>query len=150
MEFSGITMTNTRIQHNCIEELRSVDLKVTPARLGVLAALEEASLPLDVSHLITYLKEQNIKADKVTVFRIINALTEKGLVVPIQLGEGKFRYEHSGKADHHHFICETCGTIEDISDCHIDELQKEIQEKKGLLVKRHSLEFFGLCQLCQH
>jgi len=142
-------MTNTVTIHDCIKELRSVDLKVTPARLGVLAALEETSLPLDVSYLIQYLKEQNIKADKVTVFRIINALTEKGLVIPIQLGEGKFRYEHSSRADHHHFICENCGMIEDISDCDIDELQKEMQEKKGLLVKRHSLEFFGLCKNCQ-
>ncbi len=142
-------MTNNVTIHDCIKELRSVDLKVTPARLGVLAALEETSLPLDVSHLIEYLKEQNIKADKVTVFRIINALTEKGLVIPIQLGEGKFRYEHRGRADHHHFICENCGMIEDISDCDIDELQKEIHEKKGLLVKRHSLEFFGLCKNCQ-
>lgn len=136
-------------KHDCETELRDADLKVTPARLAVLAALERTDKPLDVSSVIDYLKDQKVKADKVTVFRIMNALTEKGLVTPIQLGEGKFRYEHSAHADHHHFICESCGSITDISDCNIDELQKDIQQKKGLLVKRHSLEFFGLCAACQ-
>lgn len=136
-------------KHNCQAELKNVDLKVTPARLGVLAALEQADKPLDVSTVINFLKNQRVKADKVTVFRIINTLTKKGLTTPIQLGEGKFRYEHTTKANHHHFICEICGSIEDISDCNINELQSELHEKKGLVVKRHSLEFFGLCKLCQ-
>jgi len=138
-----------RQRHDCTDELRSVDLKATPARLGVLEALESAKTPLDVTTVTNYLKKHNIKADKVTVFRIMNALSEKGLIIPIQLGEGKSRYEHTDKADHHHFICENCGCIEDISDCNIQTLEKEIIQKKGLLVKRHSLEFFGLCKECQ-
>ncbi len=138
-----------QIKHDCKEELREADLKAPSARLGILEALENTNKPLDVATLIIYLKQQHIKADKVTVFRIMNILSEKGLVTPIQLGEGKFRYEHSAKADHHHFICERCGAIEDISDCNIDVLEHHIQQKKGLLVRRHSLEFFGVCQQCQ-
>ena len=147
MQLNNIyNMTNPR--HDCKKELRGASLKVTPARLGVLAALEQAQTPLDVSEIITYLENKGIKADKVTVFRIINALTDKGLTKQIQFNEGKFRYEHSRKADHHHFVCERCGKIEDVSNCNIDEVEKDIQ-KKGLLIKRHSLEFFGLCKDCQ-
>ncbi len=136
-------------KHDCATELRDADLKVTPARLGVLAAFEKSQIPLDVSDVIAYLSKHNVKADKVTVFRIINVLSDRGIVIPIQLNEGKFRYEHSAIADHHHFICENCGTIEDISDCNIGELEKNIRQKKGLIIKRHSLEFFGLCRNCQ-
>lgn len=135
--------------HDCKEELRKADLKATPARLGVLSALEDVDKPLDVTTVVAYLKKHNVKADRVTVFRIINTLTKKGLVIPIQLGENKFRYEHAGRGDHHHFICENCGTITDVSDCNIDVLENHIRQKKGLLVKRHSLEFFGLCKNCQ-
>ena len=142
-------MIQSKLKHDCKEELRDVDLKVTPARLGILAALEHTSKPLDVASLISYLDQQDIKVNKVTVFRIMNILSEKGLVTPIQLGEGKFRYEHSAKADHHHFICERCGAIQDISDCNIEVLEHHIQQKKGLLVKRHSLEFYGICKNCQ-
>lgn len=136
-------------KHDCITELKNAELKVTPARLGVLAALEETKRPLDVSSVLKYLKSHRVKADRVTIFRILNSLTAKGLAVPIQFNEGKLRYEHSAKANHHHFICENCGAIEDIADCNIEALEKTLQLKKGMLVKRHSLEFFGLCKNCQ-
>ncbi len=137
------------IDHDCKVELKNANLKITPARLGVLKVLENAETPLDIATITSYLKKQKIKADKVTVFRIINAFTEKGIVKSIHFNEGRLRFEHAGAADHHHFICEKCGHIEDISDCHIDQLEKEINNKKGLLIKRHSLEFFGICKSCQ-
>ncbi len=134
--------------HDCKEELKQAALKITPARLAVLEALEEASQPLDVLTIAKYLSKKGINADLATIFRVINTFTDKGLAVPIQLQEGKLRYEHSQKADHHHFICENCGYIEDISDCNVSTVEQSISQK-GLLVKRHSLEFFGLCRNCQ-
>ena len=136
-------------RHDCKTELKNVHLKVTSARLGVLEVLEKATKPLDIAGVSACLDEQRIKADQATIFRIMHAFADKGLVVPVQLNEGKFRYEYGPKADHHHFICERCGAIEDISDCMIDELEKEIRNKKKLLIKRHSLEFFGVCVNCQ-
>jgi len=135
--------------HDCKEELRDVELKVTPARLGILAALESTERPLDIVTIIAYLKQNNIKADKVTVFRIMNALTEKGLVIPIQFNEGKLRYEYGDLPDHHHFVCTKCGDIQDVTGCNIEIIEKDITKKQGVLVKRHSLEFFGLCANCQ-
>ena len=135
--------------HDCRIELKNAGLRVTPARLGVLAGLEESRLPLDIKDIIGYLSLKKIKADKVTVFRIINALVHAKLVIPIQLHEGKFRYEHVARSDHHHFVCESCKRIEDIFNCKIDELEKDLYKKNGLLIKHHSLEFFGLCQDCQ-
>lgn len=140
---------STIANHDCITELRDLELKATPARLGVLSALEDSDKPLDAAEILKALNQHKIKADRVTVFRIMNTLTKKGLAVPIELNEGKLRYEHSAKATHHHFICENCGLIEDISDCNIPTLEKNIQKKKGFLVKRHSLEFFGLCTNCR-
>jgi len=133
-----------------LDELHNVDLKATPARLGVLAALENTKRPLDISSVESYLAGHNIKVDKATVFRIINSLKRKGLAVPVQFNEGKLRYEHVKKANHHHFVCENCGQIEDISNCNIGKLEKAIEKQKGLLVHRHSLEFFGICKKCRH
>ena len=135
--------------HDCKKELRKVALKVTPARLGILEALEKSDKPLDVLSIMGYLEKKDIKADRVTVFRIVNILTDKGLTKPIQFNDGKLRYEHSLKAEHHHFICENCGIVEDIMDCNIELLEKNIKKNKGLIIKRHSLEFFGLCKKCQ-
>lgn len=142
-------MIAKQLIHDCKIELKNVHLKVTPARLGVLEVLENATHPLDIASISHYLDQQQIKVDQATIFRIMNIFADKGLVVPVQFNEGKFRYEYGPRADHHHFICENCGTIEDISDCLIDDLEKEIRSKKKLLIKHHSLEFFGLCQNCQ-
>ena len=135
--------------HNCSEELRQVELKITPARLAVLDILEKTDKPIDIATIIDYLETNNIKADPATVFRIINSFTDKGITKQIQLNEGKFRYEHASKKDHHHLICEKCGDLEDVSDNFISDIEKEIQRKKKFLIKRHSLEFFGVCKLCQ-
>ncbi len=143
-------MVPTRITHDCKEELRSVALKATPARLLVLKLLETSLKPLDVGTIIDYLKKHHRGVDQATVFRIINLFTQRGLTRQIQLNEGKFRYELSSRSDHHHFMCEKCGIIEDISDCNIEKLEKEIAKKKNFLVQSHSLEFFGTCNQCQH
>lgn len=135
--------------HDCREELQKTGLKVTIARLAIMQMLAKIKSPLDVQTIDEYLKKNKLDVDKATVFRIVNALTEKGLITQLEFGEGKFRYEHAKLSDHHHFICDECGRIEDISDCTISVLEKDILKKKGHLVKRHSLEFFGLCRSCQ-
>lgn len=136
-------------QHDCTEELHRASLKVTPARLGVLHALEHAHKPLDVSMIIDYLKENEIPADDVTVFRILHAFVEKKLAKPIQFNEGKQRYEYADKPSHHHFICRSCGTIIDVTECTVSHMEKMLEHSEGVTVEHHSLEFFGLCKTCQ-
>jgi Fur family transcriptional regulator, ferric uptake regulator len=142
-------MVNAKIQHDCKEELNEVELRATPARIALMQLLETSDKPLDVQSMIDFLEKRDIKTDPATVFRIINMFTEKGLVKPIQLNEGKFRYELTDKADHHHLVCDNCGSIEDISDCNIHALEKEIEKMKQFKVTNHSLEFFGICKSCQ-
>ena len=142
-------MISAKIKHDCKDELNASSLRATPARIALMNLLESTDKPLDVQAMIRYLHKKEIQTDPATVFRIVNMFAEKGLVKPIQFNEGKSRYELATRADHHHFICEGCGAVEDVSDCKIDSIEKSIMKKKGLLIKRHSLEFFGLCNLCQ-
>lgn len=130
-------------------QLIAQGLKGTKPRLAVLHILEEEHRPLAVAEILERLKDHDIAADQATVYRILDLFTQKQLVDRYAFQEGKYRYELAGK-DHHHLICETCGRIEDISDCNIPELESDIHKKKGFLVKRHALEFYGICQLCQH
>lgn len=136
-------------RHDCKDELNASSLRATPARMAIMSLLETTQQPLDVQSMITYLEKKDIKTDPATVFRIMNMFTEKGIVTPISFNEGKLRYELSAKEDHHHLICEKCGSIEDISDCNIEGLENDINKRKQFLVKRHALEFFGVCKQCQ-
>lgn len=140
----------TAAQHDCKTELREADLKATPIRLAVLKLLETADKPLDVATIRLELKKSGIKADPATVFRMMNSFSGKGIVREVNFQESKLRYEHAAKDDHHHLVCEKCSGIEDLSDCNIKALEKDIEKKKGFQVNNHSLEFFGLCQKCQN
>ncbi|MBI5452878.1 transcriptional repressor [Candidatus Gottesmanbacteria bacterium] len=130
------------------EELHKLGLKQTPARLGVLKILENQTSPLDALTIHSYLREKNLKTDPATVYRILDVFYQKGIVSRFELEEGKFRYELTAE-DHHHIVCESCGKIEDVSDCEVDKVEKQIKMRKRFLVKRHSLQFYGVCASCQ-
>lgn len=142
-------MTTQIKQHNCKAELRKADLKATPARLAALKILESADKPLDVATILAKLKSNGISKNPATIFRMMNSFSNKGIVREVNLQESKLRYEHAAKEDHHHLLCENCGSIDDVSNCDIDVWKKQLQDMKGFLVKDHSLEFFGLCKNCQ-
>ena len=142
-------MTSLKSVNDFKAELRGVSLKATSVRVAMLRFLESTNKPIDVNSIIEYLQKNDVDADPATVFRSINLFTQRGLLKQFQFKEGKQRYELASRPDHHHLICENCGSIEDISDCNIGNLEKEIETKKGFLVKYHALEFFGLCKNCQ-
>lgn len=142
-------MKNNNV-HNCKTELRNVSLRATPARLAALNVLESTDRPLDVATIIVEINKRGIDADPATVFRMMHSFSKKGLVRGINLQESKIRYEHMGKGNHHHLLCEKCGALEDITDCNIAVWEKELKEKKGFIVRQHALEFFGLCKNCQN
>lgn len=123
-------------------------VKKTPARTAAMEFLSLVDSPVDIEQIINYLRSKSLNTNKVTVYRIIEHFYKEGIVNRLDLQEGKFRYELA-KSDHHHLICDNCGKIDAVSDTVIPEMEKEIQKKQNFLVKRHSLEFFGLCDNCQ-
>ncbi|HYM65254.1 MAG TPA: Fur family transcriptional regulator [Candidatus Sulfotelmatobacter sp.] len=134
--------------HDCKDELKDNNLKVTPARISVMRYLENTQNPADAEMIVGQLKNEGISADPATVYRILDIFYKKGIIQKIELGEGKYRYERS-KNHHHHLLCTNCGRVEDVEGDFISKMQNDIREKTGFLVKNHSLEFFGLCPDCQ-
>ncbi len=131
---------------NATQLLSKHQLKITEARQKIIEMLQQEDAPVDAQFLID--KMQIYEIDRVTVFRILKILAEKGILRKLDFGEGKARYEiHTG--EHHHLICTGCGKIQAIERCNIDELKTEILNQKKFTVTSHSTEFFGLCQECQ-
>ncbi|MDO8269358.1 MAG: Fur family transcriptional regulator [Candidatus Levybacteria bacterium] len=130
------------------DAIRSKGLRVTPARIAVLSVLEDSEHPLDITGIISKVIKLKVDADQATIYRIIENFIDKDLVKRLQFREKKFYYE-AKRYDHHHAICEKCGKIDDISNCSIDRVEREIERTKGFKVKSHSLEYFGTCKSCQ-
>lgn len=131
------------------DQLNQYNLRATPARIAILDLLKDISTPIDVQNTYQYLQEKKIPTDEATVFRIMNTFVKKGLVKQTYFNGGRARYELAGLEDHHHLICEKCGSVSDFSKCNIPELEKDILKNNNFKVTNHSLEFFGLCANCQ-
>src|SRR5579885_316989 len=59
-------------------------------------------------------------ADYSSVFRAVSQLERQGTLDRIDLGDGRARFEL--REDHHeHIRCETCGRIEEVPGCVLDD-----------------------------
>lgn len=130
------------------DTIRQNGLRVTPARLAVLNILNNSAKPMDIMTIYEKVSKMHVDADQATIYRIVENFIKKDIIVKLQFQEKKFYYEAKMK-DHHHAVCQKCGKIEDISNCSIPRIEREIERSKGFKVLSHSLEFFGLCANCQ-
>jgi len=128
--------------------LNTVKLRQTPIRQQVLAVLESFSAPIDAQTIYQKLQDKGIKADLVTIYRIMAVFVRKGIVRSVLLDSEKQRFELTSLPHHHHFICQHCGSLSDISDCELDIFQAHIEKKKHIKIISHRLEFSGLCVKC--
>jgi Fur family ferric uptake transcriptional regulator len=135
--------------HDFRNELNKRDLKATPARVAVMKFLDSSEKPADVNTILKEFENKKIDVDPATVFRMMNLFVKKGIANQVSFQEGRTRYELSSRKDHHHLICENCGSTEDVADYFMKNFEKQISKKNSFLVKRHSLEFFGICKNCQ-
>ena len=129
--------------------LKERALKVTPVRLALLRVLAETHEPMGIPELVARLPKER-KADKVTVYRAIEAFIETGLVRQIHLRHGHMDYEFALHPEHHHLVCTHCGHMEEFADCDMDAFTKTVlkQHPSFASIQEHTLELFGVCTAC--
>ena len=94
-----------------------------------------------------------------TVYRTLDLLVQLGMVVKLDFGDGRSRYElsgtHSKKEHHHHLICRACKKVVDYTDFIQDEVDFLKKTEEGLTrkykfkIEDHDIGFRGLCEQCQ-
>lgn len=58
-------------------------------------------------------------------------------------------YEHQHLGDHHdHFICTSCGRIQEFHNSRLEHLQLEIAAGLGFHALQHKMEIYGICADC--
>ncbi|HZS44858.1 MAG TPA: transcriptional repressor [Blastocatellia bacterium] len=86
-----------------------------------------------------------------TVYRTLRLLMDSGLAREANFGDGRARYEHNYKHQHHdHLICVGCGTLIEFYSETIENMQDKIADKYKFQPTHHSLRIFGYCSNCQH
>jgi Fur family peroxide stress response transcriptional regulator len=82
-----------------------------------------------------------------TVYRNIGILLQQGLINKIAFGSTFDRFD-AHTTPHYHFICEKCDVVIDLDMPVDDTLNARVPESAHHEVRRHEIEFFGVCAQC--
>ena len=133
-------------------ELKSKEYKLTPQRMTILRVfLDNAGGHVSAEELYAMVKKENPDIGLATVYRTLDLLAEMGILMKMDFGDGKARFEMSDREvhHHHHLICLNCGKVEEFDLDLLETLEESIENKTGFEIVDHRLKFYGYCGECK-
>lgn len=135
------------------KQLHAQSYKLTPQREAIVRVLlEREEDHLSAEEIYLLVKEIAPEIGLATVYRTLDLLSELKIVDKINFGDGVSSYDlrkEGAKHFHHHLVCTECGSVEEIVDDLLEDVEKIVQNDWGFQVKDHRLTFHGVCRVCQ-
>jgi len=128
--------------------LRDNNLKVTKGRIAILELLYSSKIPMNTEEIFNYVDKDELPSFT-SLYRILNQLSEAGILEKNLYQNGLLYYELKGKKHRHYIICSKCGKISPIEHCPISEFVEEASIETGYVVEDHVVELIGICPNCQ-
>nr|WP_064442076.1 Fur family transcriptional regulator [Hoyosella altamirensis] len=127
--------------------LRMAALRVTRPRLAVLESVHNHPHS-DTDSIISLVREALGLVSHQTVYDVLKALTDTGLLRRIQPSGSVARYETRVGDNHHHVVCTLCGAIADV-DCAVGEAPcLAASDAKGFSIHEAEVIYWGVCPAC--
>ena len=121
-------------------------MRLTRQRLAIFRELESRYDHPDVEHLFHAVKPRIPQISLFTVYRTMNAMESAGMVWRVATWKGHARYDAKAET-HAHFLCETCGRIDDVQGEAAGCPETVIAGLKGT-ARRVDLMIRGECENC--
>ncbi|HLR66380.1 ferric iron uptake transcriptional regulator [Virgibacillus alimentarius] len=135
------------------KQLHAQSYKLTPQREAtVKVLLEREDDHLSAEEVYLLVKEKAPEIGLATVYRTLELLSGLKIVDKINFGDGVTRYDlrkEGAEHFHHHLVCIECGSVEEIVDDLLVDVEKIVENEWGFQVKDHRLTFHGICKQCQ-
>ena len=121
--------------------------RATRTRVAVLEALHAGLHPLTHDELGEALAEAGVIHDRVTLYRALDWLVERGLAQRVAGHDRAARFEAVRAHGHHHphFHCERCGDVICLDNLHP---AFAVALPDGFRLERAELVFHGACAAC--
>jgi len=138
--------------HQCdySELLKACELGVTRNRLRVLEIIGSRNFPLSAAEIHKALG-RNTSINRVTVYRILDLLVERGLAQRLSGGGRSFVYGLA-PSDYHpahpHFYCKSCGHMECLKPQSLNVDTRPIQHTFPGRIENVEVRVDGVCQTC--
>lgn len=136
--------------HDYQEVLKRNGIKSTKHRNAVFEILVRAETPLTPGEIFLAVKDKNASIWLSTVYRILELLTAKELVIKSTvIGDDQARYEINYHEHKHQVVCLECHKRIPFADCPVGEFEKALKERMDFDVTGHKLEIYGYCRDCK-
>lgn len=129
------------------EELRGAGLRVTAARVALLATVR-AGDHLGVEAIASGVRDRVGHISVQAVYEALHALTAVGLVRRIEPAGSPARFEGRVGDNHHHVVCRSCGVVTDV-DCAVGQAPcLTASDDHGFSIDEAEVTFWGRCPDC--
>ena len=120
-------------------------LRNTPQRHAVMAFLMEQEGHPTAAEIFTAVNRLDPRSSRATIYNNLRDLVQAGLVREVAVEGRAARFDAKGKR-HHHFICDSCGNVEDVDWYDVPRPMGASLGKREL--REYELIFRGLCTEC--
>lgn len=127
--------------------VRARRLRCTPQRFAVLQYLLENPVHPTAEEIFRKINRLYPRASRATVYNNLRVLMDAGLVREFVQTSRSSRFGAQVNR-HHHFICDRCGKIEDITWFSLKGVGQR-REVGGRAVREYELVLRGVCAACQ-
>jgi len=126
--------------------VRATGARVTPARIGVLAALLQRAEALSHHELETALAADAV--DRVTLYRVLDWLVAQGLAHRISSADRAWRFTAADRRHdaHAHFHCNRCGKVSCLDEVKAPRLPAAMPS--GFRAEGLEVTVKGVCASC--
>ena len=132
-----------------IDELKSTGLKATLPRLKILEIFQKgAQRHMTAEDVFRVLLDERSDIGLATVYRVLTQFEQAGILSRSHFESGKAVYELNEGQHHDHFVCTSCGKVEEFYDAEIEKRQNLIAKEKGWVIQDHSMALYGQCAEC--
>lgn len=132
--------------------LAQVDQRYTPLRRALVETLAVTPRPLTVPEIVAAAPQ----LPQSSAYRNVTVLMEAGVVRRVAGADdhGRFELAEEISGHHHHLVCMTCGSVEDVSPSPALEralraMAGTVAAEQGFLIDEHRLDLVGTCAACR-
>ena len=143
-------MAKAKLESELVELLRRSELRVTVQRREIMRQVAAMPGHFSMDDLVAALQAHAGPASRATVYRLIPALVEAGVLREVEHGDQHSHYELVRDPAHHeHLICQRCGRVIEFASPAIEAAIAGICDEHGFRQYQHGLEIVGLCRRCR-
>ena len=129
------------------QAFQAAALRPTAQRYAVLEFLAKSSVHATAVEILRAVNRNDPRASRATVYNNLRSLAKAGLVREV-MSDGKAARFDANLHRHHHFVCERCGTVEDIPWFDLPPLAGRAA-LGGREVNKYEVVFHGACVGCR-